>query len=96
MHAGDIVFRTSPYGVLSQLVNPTNVAFEIDDIDQAHGGGWSVLARGRARAIVAPHELVRLWTQPGIVPWAPGTRNLWIGISIKAISGRRVKAPFVD
>jgi hypothetical protein len=38
---------------------------------------------GRARATVAPHELVRLWTtQPGIVLWAPGTRNLWIGISI--------------
>jgi uncharacterized protein len=90
------VFRTSPYGVLSQLDNPTNVAFEIDDIDQAHGAGWSVVARGRARGIVAPHELVRLWTQPGIVPWAPGTRNLWIGISIRTISGRRVKAPFVD
>jgi uncharacterized protein len=38
-HAGDIVFRTSPHGVLSQLGNPTNVAFEIDDIDQAHGAG---------------------------------------------------------
>lgn len=96
VYAGDIVFRTSPYGVFSQLENPTNVAFEIDDIDQAHGAGWSVVARGRARGIVAPHELVRLWTQPGIVPWAPGIRNLWIGISIRTISGRRVKAPFVD
>lgn len=33
-YAHDIVFRTSPYGVLSQLVNPTNAAFEIDDIDR--------------------------------------------------------------
>jgi nitroimidazol reductase NimA-like FMN-containing flavoprotein (pyridoxamine 5'-phosphate oxidase superfamily) len=96
MYAGDIVFRTSPYGVLSQLAHRTLVAFEIDDIDQTHGAGWSVLVRGRARAVVAPHELVSLWTQPGIVPWAPGIRNLWIGISVTSISGRRVKAPFTD
>ena len=96
VYAGDIVFRTSPHGVLAQLDNPTVVAFEIDDLDQAHRSGWSVVARGRARGIVAPHELVKLWTQPGIVPWAPGIRNLWIGISIRMISGRKVKAPFVD
>ena len=94
MFGGDIVFRTSPYGVLSQLIRPTPVAFEIDDIDQAHGAGWSVLVRGRAGAIVAPYELVSLWSQPGIVPRAPGTRNLWIGISVTPISGRRVRAPF--
>jgi nitroimidazol reductase NimA-like FMN-containing flavoprotein (pyridoxamine 5'-phosphate oxidase superfamily) len=94
MYAGDIVFRTSPYGALAQLAHPTLVAFEIDDIDQAHGAGWSVLVRGRAKAVVAPHELVSLWSQPGIVPWAPGTRNLWIGISVTTISGRRVRAPF--
>jgi len=54
------------------------------------------VARGRARGIVAPHKLVRLWTQPDAVPWAPGIRNLWIGISIRTISRRQVKAPFVD
>lgn len=96
IYAGDIVFRTSPHGVLAQLDNPTVVAFEIDDLDQAHRSGWSVVARGRARGIVAPHELVELWTQPGIVPRAPGIRNLWIGISIRMISGRQVKAPFVN
>jgi uncharacterized protein len=96
VYARDIVFRTSPHGVLAQLDKPTIVAFEIDDLDQAHRAGWSVVVRGRARGIVAPHELVRLWTQPDIVPWAPGTRNLWIGISIRTISGRRVKASFVD
>ena len=39
VHAGDIVFRTSPHGMLSQLGNPTIVACEIDDIDQAHRAG---------------------------------------------------------
>jgi nitroimidazol reductase NimA-like FMN-containing flavoprotein (pyridoxamine 5'-phosphate oxidase superfamily) len=96
VYAGDMVFRTSRHGVLAQLDNPTIVAFGIDDLDQAHRAGWSVVARGRARGIVAPHELVKLWTQPGIVPWAAGIRNLWIGISIRMISGRQVNAPFVD
>ena len=36
------------------------------------------------------------WTQPDVVPWAPGIRNLWIGISIRMISGRQVNALFVD
>lgn len=49
VYAGDIVFRTSPHGVLAQLDNPTIVAFGIDDLDQAHRAGWSVVARGRAR-----------------------------------------------
>ena len=96
LYARDVVFRTSPYGVLAQLAHPTEVAFEIDDIDQARGAGWSVLVRGRAKAVVAPQELVGLWTQPGIVPWAPGTRNVWIAISARSITGRRVRAPFVD
>jgi len=96
LYIDDIVFRTSPYGVLAQLVKPTEVAFEIDDIDQAHGVGWSVLVRGRAKAVVAPHELASLWTKPGAVPWAPGTRNVWIAISAHTITGRRLKAPFVD
>ena len=95
-YADDVVFRTSPYGVLAKLAQPTKVAFEIDDIDQERGAGWSVLARGRAKAVVAPTELVALWTTPGIVPWAPGTRNVWIGISARSITGRRLRAPFVD
>ena len=96
LYTDEIVFRTSPYGVLSQLAKPTEVAFEIDDIDQVHGAGWSVLVRGRAKAVVAQRELVSLWTEPGIVPWAPGTRNLWIAISPRTITGRRAKAPFAD
>ena len=96
LYGHDVVFRTSPYGVLAQLAQPTEVAFEIDEIDQDRGAGWSVLVRGRAKAVVAPTELVALWTTPGIVPWAPGTRNVWIGISARSITGRRLRAPFVD
>ena len=82
-------------GLDESLAQPTEVAFEIDDIDQERGAGWSVLIRGRAKAVVAPTESVALWTKPGIVRWAPGTRNVWIGISVRSITGRRLRAPFV-
>ena len=80
MHAGNVVFRTSPYGALAQLERPTNVAFEIDQVDPIRENGWSVVVQGRAHAVVLAHELVSLWARPDLMPWAPGTRNLFISI----------------
>jgi nitroimidazol reductase NimA-like FMN-containing flavoprotein (pyridoxamine 5'-phosphate oxidase superfamily) len=44
-----VVFRTSPYGVLSSLERHTRVAFEIDDIDEERESGWSVLVLARRK-----------------------------------------------
>ena len=51
-HDGTIIFRTSPYGVLSELVRPTDVALEIDELDQEEPprmerGGTGPRAGGR-------------------------------------------------
>ena len=94
MHAGRVVFRTSPYGDLARLKHPTNVAFEIDEVDRAGGTGWSVVIQGRAEGVALPQDLVMLWARDDIVPWAPGTRNLFISITAQTISGRRVQAPY--
>jgi nitroimidazol reductase NimA-like FMN-containing flavoprotein (pyridoxamine 5'-phosphate oxidase superfamily) len=94
MYTGEIVFRTSPYGALSALANPTNVAFEIDDVDQQAGTGWSVLVRGRAKAVKQAYDVMTLWGTEGIVPWASGTRNLFVAIAPRTITGRAVQAPF--
>ena len=83
-----VVFRTSPYGALSELIRPTEVALEIDDLDQQRHSGWSVLVQGQAAAVAEPAEMVRLWAVDGLVPWAPGTRNLFIQITPRVISGR--------
>ena len=96
MHNGEVAFRTSPYGVLSMLRGPTLVAFEIDHIDPEAGTGWSVLVRGRAQAVTRSFDLATLWSSDDVVPWATGTRNLFIQISERSISGREVKAPYVD
>ena len=91
---GMVAFRTAPYGVLAELTRPTNVAFEIDEIDHAAGHGWSVLVRGRAKAVTQNFDLVTLWKMDNILPWASGTRNLFIAIEPRSITGRSVRAPF--
>ncbi len=88
---GAVVFRTSPYRVLSELIRPTEVAFEVDDLDQVHHRGWSVVVHGRAQAAESG-DLTRMWAVGGVVPWASGTRNLFIQITPHRLTGRRVAA----
>jgi nitroimidazol reductase NimA-like FMN-containing flavoprotein (pyridoxamine 5'-phosphate oxidase superfamily) len=94
LHLGRISFRTSPYGALSRLAEPTNVAFEVDEIDTEAGTGWSVLVRGRAQAVTSSHELSSLWRLEGAVPWATGSRNLFVVIEPRTTTGRLLRAPF--
>jgi nitroimidazol reductase NimA-like FMN-containing flavoprotein (pyridoxamine 5'-phosphate oxidase superfamily) len=83
-----IVFRTSPFGVLSELVRPTQVVFEVDDLDATQHTGWSVIARGRGQAVASPALLTHLWTVDGAEPWAGGVRNVFIGITVERLTGR--------
>jgi nitroimidazol reductase NimA-like FMN-containing flavoprotein (pyridoxamine 5'-phosphate oxidase superfamily) len=96
IYNSEVVFRTSPFGALSQLTHRHPVAFEIDAIDSEAERGWSVVVRGMSHGVVQGYDLVKLWTMDGIVPWASGTRNAFIAITPRSISGRRVRAPFAD
>lgn len=87
-HDGLVVFRTSPYGILSELTRRTQVVFELDDLDHETHTGWSVLARGYATGIASPAQLVRLWSVDGVEPWASGIRNVFIGITVTQVTGR--------
>ena len=91
-HEGTIIFRTSPYGVLSELVRPTDVALEIDELDQDSRRGWSVVVQGRAQGVAEPDQLVRMWTAGGVVPWAAGVRNVFIQVTPRRVTGRVVAA----
>jgi len=91
-HDGTIIFRTSPYSVLSELVRPTEVALEIDDLDQNSRRGWSVVVQGRAQGVAEPDQLGRIWTAGGVVPWAAGVRNVFIQITPHKVTGRVVAA----
>src|SRR5689334_9361507 len=83
-----LVFRTSPFGLLSELVRPTQVVLEVDELDLTRHTGWSVIVRGRAQAIESPGLLNNLWMIQGAQPWAAGMRILFIGITVEQITGR--------
>jgi len=81
--------------VLSSLERHTRVAFEIDDIDEERESGWSVLVLGSAERVTREYMLTSLWKE-GPVPWAEGTRNLFIMITPETITGRTVGPPPAD
>lgn len=83
-----LVFRTSPFGLLSELVRPTQVVLEVDDLDVTRHTGWSVLVHGRAEAIASPPLLNHLWMIEGAQPWAAGVRTVFIGITVEGVTGR--------
>ena len=85
-----------PMACCPSWTDTANVAFEIDDIDEAGGTGWSVMVRGRAQLVASSAVLANLWADSGVVPWAPGTRNVFIAITPRSITGRMVKKAFVD
>jgi hypothetical protein len=53
------------------------------------------LVLGSAERVTREYTLTSLW-KDGPVPWAEGTRNLFIIITPETITGRAVRAPFVD
>ena len=91
-----IVFRTSPFGLLSELIRPCDVAFEVDDLDQQSQSGWSVVLRGKAEAVAQPQELAELWTLDDLIPWAAGVRNLFIHVGARRLTGKIVAADTTD
>ena len=64
------------------------MAFEIDDIDLAAEGGWSVLVQGPARHVQGADLAAA--RSAGVEPWAPGDRELFVRIVPSRITGRRV------
>ena len=90
-HDGAIVFRTSPDGVLAELVDPHDVVFEVDQLDQPSRTGWSVMVNGQAEGVSAVAELAKLWSVEGAVPWVDGgIRDRYIKITPHQITGRSV------
>ena len=84
-----IVFRTVP-GALPAAAVGAEVAFEVDRMDEAMSGGWSVLAVGPARAVTEPGEARRLTERAHTTPWAGGERELWVSIRPARLTGRRI------
>ncbi|GHI15140.1 MULTISPECIES: pyridoxamine 5'-phosphate oxidase family protein [Streptomyces] len=85
----DIAFRTSGDAVLARAAG-TEVAFEVDHIDDATRLGWSVMVVGEAGGVTDAEELGRLDAVAYSLPWAGGPRTHWMKVTAIRITGRRV------
>ncbi|QIY66289.1 helix-turn-helix domain-containing protein [Streptomyces sp. RPA4-2] len=87
-----IAFRTAPGSAPAEVVD-SDVAFEVDHIDEALSQGWSVLVRGRARAVTDVEGVRRLEELAYSAPWAGGERSLWVCVDPASVTGRRIDVP---
>jgi nitroimidazol reductase NimA-like FMN-containing flavoprotein (pyridoxamine 5'-phosphate oxidase superfamily) len=90
MYGDAIVFRTTPYSELGTYGWNNDLAFEIDHLDYDTHQGWSVVAIGRAELVEDPEELRDIKTTWDPRPWAPGARNLYMKLTWRDITGRRL------
>ncbi|MEV5955370.1 pyridoxamine 5'-phosphate oxidase family protein [Streptomyces sp. NPDC051987] len=86
-----IVFRTAPGSVPAAAVE-TEVAFEVDHVDEAMSQGWSVLAVGPASAVTDPETVSGLVGRAHTTPWPGGVREMWVSIRPTSLTGRRITA----
>ncbi|AXE81862.1 DUF1918 domain-containing protein [Streptomyces atratus] len=84
-----IAFRTAPDSVPA-MAGGTDVAFEVDHVDETLSQGWSVLAVGPARIVTEPDELRQLADRAHTTPWAGGERETWVSIRPTRLTGRRI------
>ncbi|MEU1853674.1 DUF1918 domain-containing protein [Streptomyces sp. NPDC019990] len=86
-----IVFRTAPDSLPAASVG-TDVAFEVDQVDEALSQGWSVLVVGPASVVTEPDAMRALTRRAHTTPWAGGEREMWVSIRPVSVTGRRITA----
>ncbi|MFI9470882.1 pyridoxamine 5'-phosphate oxidase family protein [Streptomyces sp. NPDC052492] len=85
----EIVFRTKP-GSVPAAAAGTEVAFEVDHVDEAMSRGWSVLAVGPASVVTEPDTVRELTRRAHTDPWAGGNRDVWVAIRPTRVTGKRI------
>jgi nitroimidazol reductase NimA-like FMN-containing flavoprotein (pyridoxamine 5'-phosphate oxidase superfamily) len=91
LHGDSIVFRTNPYSELGSYGADSEAAIEVDVLDQERRTGWSVVARGRLHVVSSPRELAAIRSDGDPQPWADGVRRLYLKLTWRDITGRRVE-----
>ncbi|WP_151478297.1 pyridoxamine 5'-phosphate oxidase family protein [Streptomyces albicerus] len=84
-----VAFRTAPDATPAAAAG-TQVAFEVDHIDEALSRGWSVLVRGPAREVTDPDAVRQLEERAYSGPWPGGERGMWVCIDPADITGRSI------
>jgi nitroimidazol reductase NimA-like FMN-containing flavoprotein (pyridoxamine 5'-phosphate oxidase superfamily) len=86
-----VVFRAASGTKLESAADDTVVAFEIDDIDEAAGTGWSVLVVGVAKQLTGAEREAAMALP--LEQWAPVELEHIFGVAPDVVTGRRLLAP---
>ncbi|MFO7589594.1 MAG: pyridoxamine 5'-phosphate oxidase family protein [Acidimicrobiia bacterium] len=81
-----LAVRTREGNVIDRA--PLPVAFEIDDLDDQHHGGWSILVRGTLHHVDPDAADFRTRFDPE--PWVTDERDAWLVIAPFSITGRSI------
>ncbi|MCX4744788.1 pyridoxamine 5'-phosphate oxidase family protein [Kitasatospora sp. NBC_01287] len=87
---GTVVYRTAP-GTVTAAEPGGEVAFEVDQIDEARSRGWSVVVVGTVEYVTEPEAVQRLMEESAAQPWAGGKRDLWVRIEPTRVTGRIIR-----
>ena len=68
----------------------TTVVFEVDDVDETHHTGWSVVVRGELADATGTLSIDEELTER-LEPWAPGQKDRWLLVRVAEISGKWVR-----
>ena len=90
MDGADVVFRITGDSALAEGVHQQPVSFDVDHLDDALGEGWSVLLTGTAAVITGDAETSHAQAL-GIEPWAGGDRDVYVRLSARQATGRRIR-----
>jgi len=85
-----VIFRTAPDTLLAGYLDGP-AGFEVDRLDEALCHGWSVLVTGRAVRVTSEAEVRHLEQHAGVRPWAGGARDVYVRITPRRITGRRIR-----
>jgi len=88
LQRGSVVFRIG-YGELLDAIHQQPVVFEVDHGDPSVRTGWSIIIRGIAEEIWQTDDLEAA-RETDLRPWAPGTRDHYVRIIPRSMTGRRI------
>lgn len=87
---GRVLVRTGAGSRLDAAARDAVVAFEVDDIDEGQGTGWSVVVTGMATEQDEPVLDDQVCAR--LDRWVPGRDGRLVAIPLDRVSGRRVRS----
>jgi uncharacterized protein len=88
---GQVLFRTGAGTKLEAATHHAVVAFEVDDVDEATGTGWSVVVTGVAEA--HPGDVADATDLGRLRRWVAGRDGHVVAIPLDRVTGRRLDRP---